>query len=219
MNHAGRFLTRTFHFLFTKYANTHTSMLTKLCMYLLLFKTKACDTKIKIRWNLSLLFFRLSFLPNRSYSDNGRTLPATEPEYQDSLRPLWGLGRHLLMDLCCLNIHSGTVNVSRMWRAQTEHTDWRVKSQEPPTEAGSGSERAEAERITDSLVFASLREMQLEARERNNSGRIGSKLPDPHIISVKWSSHLQRTRVLLFFLGGRGAAEEVWWSSVRVWCN
>lgn len=34
--------------------------------------------------------FRLSFLPNRSYSDNGRTILATEQESQDSLRPLWG---------------------------------------------------------------------------------------------------------------------------------
>ncbi|TWW66511.1 hypothetical protein D4764_20G0005430 [Takifugu flavidus] len=31
---------------------------------------------------------RLSFLPNRSYSDNGRPLPATELEPADALRPL-----------------------------------------------------------------------------------------------------------------------------------
>lgn len=36
------------------------------------------------------LFSRLSFLPNRSYSDNGRTILANEQESQDSLRPLWG---------------------------------------------------------------------------------------------------------------------------------
>lgn len=36
------------------------------------------------------LFFRLSFLPNRSYSDNGRTILANEQESQDSLGPLWG---------------------------------------------------------------------------------------------------------------------------------
>lgn len=40
--------------------------------------------------NESCLFFRLSFLPNRSYSDNGRTILANEQESQDSLRPLWG---------------------------------------------------------------------------------------------------------------------------------
>ncbi|TNN86308.1 hypothetical protein EYF80_003393 [Liparis tanakae] len=31
---------------------------------------------------------RLSFLPNRSYSDNGRTILANEQESQDSLGPL-----------------------------------------------------------------------------------------------------------------------------------
>lgn len=36
------------------------------------------------------LSFRLSFLPNRSYSDNGRTILANEQESQDSLGTLWG---------------------------------------------------------------------------------------------------------------------------------
>lgn len=35
-------------------------------------------------------FSRLSFLPNRSYSDNGRAILANEQESHDSVRPLWG---------------------------------------------------------------------------------------------------------------------------------
>lgn len=104
-----------------------------------------------------------------------------------------------------------------MWRTQTEHTGWRVKSQEPPTEAGSGSERAEAERVADSLVFASLRELQLEAREQNNSGRIGSELPDPHIISDNHNMPVcevvepptMHTCFIFIFLGGGGSVMEL----------
>lgn len=40
--------------------------------------------------NKASVSFRLSFLPNRSYSDNGRTILANEQESQDSLGQLWG---------------------------------------------------------------------------------------------------------------------------------
>ena len=52
--------------------------------------TFAFKAWFKLTKYVSVSFVRLSFLPNRSYSDNGRTILANEQESQDSLGPLWG---------------------------------------------------------------------------------------------------------------------------------